>query len=241
MTLAHPMAVLPLGRLGLPMTALVVGSMVPDIPLFLDWPDGYEATHSMLGVLVIDVVLTVLVVWLWYAAIRDALVDLAPARVRGRLVERVRLTTREWQRVPFAGCLGAASHLFWDSFTHPGRWGPRNIEWLRTEHGGLLGLKWMQYSSGAVGLAVVVWVAVSYLPSLEPLPDTRDRAILSPLVLPAVVLLSGLVGLVSAALRATDGVPAMAFDGVVNSLITAVVLGALACAGWQVVGRLRTA
>lgn len=241
MTLAHPMAVLPLGRLGLPTTALVVGSMVPDIPLFLDWSDGYEATHSLLGVLVVDVVLTALVVWLWYAAIRDALVDLAPAPVRARLVERARLTTREWLRVPVAGCLGAASHLLWDSFTHPGRWGPRNIEWLRTEHEGLLGLKWMQYSSSAVGLVVVAWVAVSYLRSLDPLPDTRDRAILSPLVLPAVVGVSGLVGLVSAARRAPDGLHAMAFDGVVNSLVTAVVLGAVACAAWQVVGRLRTA
>jgi hypothetical protein len=38
-----------------------------------------------------------------------------------------------------------ATHVFWDAFTHPGRWGPVHIEWLRTEHSGLLGLMWLQY------------------------------------------------------------------------------------------------
>ncbi|RHW25669.1 DUF4184 family protein [Nocardioides immobilis] len=64
MTLAHPAAVLPLGRLGLPMTALVAGSVVPDIPLFLWWVRGYELTHSLVGILVVDVVLAVGVVLL---------------------------------------------------------------------------------------------------------------------------------------------------------------------------------
>jgi hypothetical protein len=46
MTLAHPVAVLPLRRFGLPMAAMVIGSMVPDVPLFLRWSSGYQVSHS---------------------------------------------------------------------------------------------------------------------------------------------------------------------------------------------------
>jgi hypothetical protein len=238
MTLAHPAAILPLRRLGLPVTALAAGSMVPDIPLFLWWVRGYDVTHSLVGVLSVDVVLAMGVVLLWFLLVRDAVVDMAPPSVRERLPARARPTMREWLLAPVAACVGAATHVLWDSFTHPGHWGPRHIEWLRTEHAGLLGLKWTQYSSGVVGLAVVAWVVVQYLRSLDPLPDPRAPAVLPSFVLPLVVAASVLVGLVSAAIEAPRGFHSMAFNGVVDSLITVVVLGVLACGAWQV-ARLR--
>ena len=37
-TFAHPAAVLPLARTGLPLTALAIGSMVPDLPMFVRLP-----------------------------------------------------------------------------------------------------------------------------------------------------------------------------------------------------------
>lgn len=74
---------------------------------------------------------------------------------------------------------------FWDSFTHPGRWGPRNIEWLRADHGALPGLKWVQYASGVVAL-------------------------------------------ISVARSVPEGFHAMAFDGVVDSLVAVTALSALA-------------
>jgi len=238
MTLAHPAAILPLRRLGLPVTALAAGSMVPDIPLFLGWVRGYEVTHSVVGILVVDVVLTAGVVLLWFHLVRDALVDMAPEHVRSRLPARVRPTRRELLLVPVAGSVGAATHLLWDSFTHPGRWGPRHIEWLRTEHGGLLGLKWIQYASGVLGLVVVVWAVVRYVQSLTPLADDRGPSLLPPVVLPAVVMVSGLVGVTTAAIKVPSGFHAMAFHGVINSLIAAAALGLLASGAWQVAGHL---
>ncbi|MDZ5620439.1 DUF4184 family protein [Nocardioides sp. HM23] len=237
MTLAHPAAVLPLRRSGLPMIALVAGSMVPDIPLFLSWVRGYEITHSLVGVLVVDVVLASVVVLVWFRWIRDAVVDMSPGPVRARLAEHVRLTSRQWLLVPLAGSVGAATHLLWDSFTHPGRWGPRHIEWLRTEHADLLGLKWVQYASGVLGLAVVIWVAVAYLRSLEPLPGTRRPPALPPSVLPVVIVTAGLVGLTSAAVSVPDGFHLMAFNGVVDGLIAATALGAAACSCWHLARR----
>jgi hypothetical protein len=62
LTLSHAAAVLPLRRLGFPVTALVVGCMAPDLPLFLRWPRGYELARSLLGIASIDVVVTLVVV-----------------------------------------------------------------------------------------------------------------------------------------------------------------------------------
>src|SRR5436190_2277820 len=170
MTLAHPAAVLPLRRVGLPMSGLVAGSVVPDVPVFLEWHRGYDLTHSLLGILVIDVALAYCVLLVWFPFVRDPLADMAPEQVRSRLAERARLTRRQWLLVAPAASVGAATHFLWDSFTHPGRWGPNHIEWLRAEHVGLEGLRWSQYVSGVIGLAIVIWVSRAYVRSLDPLP-----------------------------------------------------------------------
>ena len=65
MTLAHPMAVLPLRGYGLPTTALVIGSMVPDVALFADWKAGYDLAHSLPGIVTIDLVLATALTAIW--------------------------------------------------------------------------------------------------------------------------------------------------------------------------------
>ena len=222
------------------MTALVAGSMVPDIPLFMGWDRGYEVTHSLIGVVTVDIVLTLGALLLWFTAVRDAVVDMAPEVVRLRLPERARLTGSEWLLAPLAAGVGVMTHVFWDAFTHSGRWGSHHVVWLNKEYAGLLGMRWLQYVSGVLGLAVVGWVAVRHLRSLPLAPDPRRPAVLPAFVLPGVVVLSGVAGLVSAALELPNGLHAMAFFGVVNSVIAVVALGLVACAAWQLVGRRRT-
>ncbi|WP_246160345.1 DUF4184 family protein [Nocardioides humilatus] len=234
MTLAHPMAVLPLRGLGLPATAMVVGSMVPDIPVFLNWYGTYQLSHSLLGIVTWDLVVATIVTFLWFVAVRDAAVDLAPTRIRERLVPHVCVTRTEWLLTPVAAAVGSATHVLWDSFTHVGRWGPRHIEWLAVEHHGLLGLKWAQYTSGVVGLTVVTVVVVLHLRSLAPLPGPRPRPVLPPVVLPLVIVGALIAGTVAAIRKTSFGFRDMAFDGVVHSLIALVVLGALACVAWHV-------
>jgi uncharacterized protein DUF4184 len=52
-TVSHPAAVLPVLR-WLPPSAVVVGSLVPDIPLCVRPPVGYHTTHSLAGVVTVD-------------------------------------------------------------------------------------------------------------------------------------------------------------------------------------------
>lgn len=240
LTLSHPAAVLPLRRLGLPMTALVLGSMTPDAPLYAGWTRAYEITHSVVGVLTVDVVATTLVVGVWFAFVRDALVDLAPPAIRSRLAPRARLTARQWRLTPRAAVIGASTHVVWDAFTHPGRWGPRHLPWLRADHLGLAGMTWAQYVSGVLGLLVVGWAVVAHLRSLPPTDARLPAPALTPAALIAALAAAALAGLVSALLEVSSGLHSMAYHGVVNSLIVLVLGLVCVCMAWHLSGRPET-
>ena len=153
MTLAHPAAVLPLRRFGMPMAAMVIGSMVPDVPLFMRWSRGYQVSHSYTGLFTVNLIGALVLLYGWNAFVRDALVDLAPDVVRARLAARHRLSRRQWLLAPAAAVLGSLTHLAWDAFTHPGRWGVAARRRLRADLGPLPAFKWAQYASGVIGLA----------------------------------------------------------------------------------------
>src|SRR4051794_7249525 len=87
-TASHPAAVLPLVGTGLVPSALVIGSMVPDVPLFAPGPVSYAATHSPAGVVGLDVVIGLLAYVVWHAFLVAPAVALAPAEVRARLPRR---------------------------------------------------------------------------------------------------------------------------------------------------------
>ena len=234
LTLSHPVAVLPLRRLGLPMTALVLGSMAPDAPVFARWTAAYVVTHRPVGVVTVDVVLVLVALGCWSVLVRDALVDLAPTYVRARLAPQAPLSPRQWLLAPLAGAVGAASHVAWDAFTHADGWGVRHVPWLRAEHGGIPGYSWAQHGSGAVGLAILGVVAVRHLRSLPVLRVDRPPRVLGGAVLGVVLTGAVLVGLVAAVWAVDDGLNAVAFDGGVASVLALGVGTVLACAAWQV-------
>ena len=234
MTLSHPAAVLPLRRLGLPVTAMVVGSMVPDVPLFLGWHRGYLLSHSLLGVATVDAAVALVAVWFWFTVVRDAVVDLSPDAVRSRLVAHDALTPPEWLLVVPAAWVGALTHVLWDGFSHAGGWAVDRLEWLQLEHAGLPGYKWVQYVSGVLGLAIVCLAAVAYLRALPPIRRPAPRPVWAAGLLPAAAAVGVTTGVVSAILYVPSGIHAMAFHGVVNAILAALVSVTAACVAWRV-------
>jgi hypothetical protein len=164
---SHPAAVLPLMRSGLVPSALVIGSMVPDLFYYLPLSDGIESqlshhTHTAVGVLGLDLVLGLAVFVIWQVLVAPLAVAVAGQAVRARLAPGLPVP---WRR-HFAGLraagtvlvslwVGAATHVFWDEFTHPGRWGARHLSWLADSHGPLAGYQWAQYASGVVGALLI--------------------------------------------------------------------------------------
>ena len=145
-TPSHAAAVLPFLRTGLPASALVAGSVAPDLPYFLpgrpDWP-----THTLLAVGTLDVLLAASIWVVWHGLLAAPALATAPAGVRGRLA-RVRLgmpprfrSARTVLATVAALALGAATHVLWDEFTHAGRFGTEHLALLRDPAGGLPGYK----------------------------------------------------------------------------------------------------
>jgi hypothetical protein len=164
-TPSHAAAVLPLLRTGLPASALVAGSVAPDLPYFLpgqpDWP-----THALPSVVTLDVALALAAWAAWHAVIAAPALAAAPAGLRGRLAGRVPLglrvrvqSVRAAAAVAVAAAVGAGTHVLWDEFTHGRRFGTRHLAVLRSEVGGLPGYQWAQYASGVLGAVVLaVWL-----------------------------------------------------------------------------------
>ena len=154
---SHPAAVLPFLRAPLPASALVIGSIAPDLPFYLPIPQWY-ATHTWLAGVTTDLRLGLLAWALWHGLLAEPALATAPAALRGRLAGRV-ASVRQVLLLVLALLLGTATHLAWDEFTHPRRWGAEHIPALAQSWGALPGYRWLQYASSVAGLAVLaIWV-----------------------------------------------------------------------------------
>ena len=167
---SHPAAVLPLlgvrllGR-PLPASALVLGSMAPDLPYYEPFVSG--PTHTAIGLVTIDLLLAAVAWLIWHALLAAPALAVAPAPVRARLVGRVEPGLRRRLGDPaqvglllLALLVGSASHVGWDELTHNGRFGPRHVAVLARSWHGHGGYAWAQYASGVLGaLAILLWAA----------------------------------------------------------------------------------
>lgn len=175
-TASHPAAVLigaaPLARWGLPVPALVIGSIAPDLFTMLPIPEVVHFAHTPLGLVTADLAVGVAAFVAWQVFFGPALIAIAPRAWRARLPERLaesrgpqrgRLPLHFGWKVALAVLLGAATHLAWDSFTHDWMWGPQHIPWLAERHGPLLGWQWVQKVSDLAGLVVVAaWATIRW-------------------------------------------------------------------------------
>ena len=234
-TFAHPAAVLPLARSGLPLTALAIGSMVPDLPMFVRLP-WYEVTHGPWGVFGVDVVLGAVGVALWVLLVRDAVVDVAPEVVRGRFARRFTYARRDWWMTPVAASVGALTHVVWDLFTHPDRWGPHHIPWLAERHAGLLGTAWLQHASSVLATGVLVAAFVSELRK-RPYEPRGPRRLPRWTALLAAVLV-GIVGLATVGSLWGRSLEVVAFNALITTIDAAVVVAVLVAVVWRVRGPL---
>lgn len=177
-TVSHAVVALPFIRTPLVPAAIAIGSMIPDLPMFLR-PLGligftYSRTHDYAW-LPMTAVAALIALLLWQCVLRVAAIELAPRWVAERLPIRWSAPPREafrelWtsSRGPLATVIllalslavGVVSHILWDSFTHEGR-GGTVLAGLDSLWGPLPAYKWLQYGSGLVGVVILAcWATV---------------------------------------------------------------------------------
>ena len=117
-TLAHPVVVIPLRRHA-DLTALVIGSMVPDLTHFTGLDIDRGITHHLLLWPLFSLPVGLLVYLLFTRGLREPLMSLAPLGLVERLTPRERQTIApdHWKLVLLGLAVGAASHLLFDRLT----------------------------------------------------------------------------------------------------------------------------
>jgi hypothetical protein len=163
-TPSHAAAVLPFLRTPLPASALVAGSIAPDLPYYVPLEFPWR-THTALAVVTTDLLLGALAWALWHALLSAPALAAAPAALRGRLTGiplglegRNSPVALGWTALALV--VGAGTHVLWDEFTHPRRWGTAHVPALDATWGLLPGYRWLQYASGLVGgLVLLGWLA----------------------------------------------------------------------------------
>jgi hypothetical protein len=106
------------------LSALIVGSLTPDIQYFTSYPNVSRFSHTVPGVFVFCVPVGLLFLWTFHRVLKLPLISLMPPSQRPHLVAASRefsfrpLSRLLW--IVLSLVLGALTHLVWDAVTHEG-------------------------------------------------------------------------------------------------------------------------
>jgi hypothetical protein len=238
-TLAHPAAAIPLRRVlgsyAVP-SALVIGSLAPDLSNFLPVRIPRGETHSLAALFWFCLPVGLAVYLAFHGFVKRPLVSLLPSYLRRRLIP-VAEPSHTFPAASPAGVVvsllaGASTHILWDGVTHSGVPLARSLGVLLQPLGatGAFGENALQLLSTALGFLVLGIFSLRWL--LRATPSATDRAfVITPRVragLLALLLLAwGLLALPAAAPFLRHGLTPR---GLEEFLSRAVMLGSSASA-----------
>ena len=207
-TFSHPAIILPLTylpRKWFSLTGLVIGSLTPDFEYFLRMRIKSNYSHTIYGLFWFDLPLGLLLAFIFHNIVRESLFNNLPPFLKSRFstfkqFDWNRHFKQNWIVVTISIIIGAASHIFWDSFTHDHGYFVQTIPALQNSVD-FLGrqipiLKILQHSSTLIG-GLVIAFAIYKLPTIKTEKENINLkywTILATLTLTiiAVRLLSGL-------------------------------------------------
>jgi hypothetical protein len=172
-TFAHPVAAIPLrrplARLGV-LAALVIGSVMPDVPLFLPIAIDRNVSHSFIGLFTFCLPMGVIAYVLYDLLLEEPVTALMPDVLQRRLavVQRVPRPMVIAPAVLLSLLAGAATHSAWDSFTHGGAAAVRLLPVLETRLFTISGytayvFSVLQHVSSLLGtITMAVWIVSWY-------------------------------------------------------------------------------
>jgi hypothetical protein len=171
-TVSHAAAALPFRRSQLIPSALVMGTVAPDLEYFVRFAPGGGWGHTIPGALGLSLPLALASLWLFHNYVKLPATLLLPERLQRRLEPWLHPFAfggpRRFALIVGSIVVGIATHLAWDSFTHDDSWLFWHWEFLRrSQKYPLIGWEQncgiLQYSSSLVGfILLVIWLAHWY-------------------------------------------------------------------------------
>lgn len=147
------------------MAAIVMGCLAPDLLYFMRLAPRGRFGHTLPGVFLFDLPIALALFWMWRTFLRPGTLAVAVSPEAGvRAIDERRWSTGCVLIAVVAILLGIATHLVWDSFTHPGYWPSEHIAFLQQTItvpllGDEAGYDLMQQLSSFGGLAILgVWL-----------------------------------------------------------------------------------
>ncbi|NMO96439.1 DUF4184 family protein [Paenibacillus lemnae] len=170
-TFAHPVYAAPLKYIRpdfLSLTGLVLGSMSPDFEYFLMLEPYQSIGHSLTGLLIQAIPLSILFAWLFHHHIKKPLSLHLPSlfkldRRAYHLVGEWRLKSmKDWIVFLISVIIGFYSHIVIDAFTHVNGYAVQRLPFLGEVMLFQLPLyKLLQYGLSLAGLlALVIWILI---------------------------------------------------------------------------------
>ncbi|MGV3656327.1 MAG: DUF4184 family protein [Chitinophagaceae bacterium] len=175
-TFSHPAIVLPLNLLPkkwVSLTALVIGSLMPDLEAYLRFSSQKSQSHTWSALFWFCLPLGFLLSLLYHQLVRNAFIHHLPSFAYKRLVPYTHFNWLQhvksnWPVVIISFLIGGASHLLWDLFSHfegvlhridPALTGNTTVFGYNIEIPYLI-----QYLNSLLGLLVIL-LAIVFLPA----------------------------------------------------------------------------
>lgn len=122
LTFAHPAVVIPIKKFGLPLSALIIGSVVPDFEFFLRISSTRTIAHTFPGVFIFCLPLGLILYFIFHSIIKKPLLSLLPSAHQSRILNNSKplrtFPLYHFFKITSALLLGIFSHLLLDSITH---------------------------------------------------------------------------------------------------------------------------
>ena len=166
------------------LSALVIGSVVPDFWYFLPFPLKRADTHSFAGFFWFCLPVGLLLYFAYHALVKRPLLELLPRalalRLAGSGFAEAGLPRASVRGVIASLALGVVTHLVWDAITHDGRFVERALPALDAAVFSVgpyeaYGYSLLQHASTLAGLGLLAWWTRRWFcdAPLAPVPPRR--------------------------------------------------------------------
>ena len=148
LTTAHPAIILPLCRLSkhrVSITALIIGSMSPDMEYFYHIIPKRTYSHLFAHAWWFDLMITLSLCIIFHLIIRNPLINNLPPFLNQRFIylknfNWIKHLKQHFFVIIISALIGIYSHLIWDEFTHRGSYLVDNIAFLNIYLTNILGI-----------------------------------------------------------------------------------------------------
>jgi hypothetical protein len=107
-------------------TGLIIGSLSPDFEYFFKMSVSGLHSHTKAGLFYFDLPVTIMLAIVFHQIVKDNFIRNLPLFLQRRFQDTMQLNfldylKKNWLIFLTSALIGAASHIFWDSFTHNNR------------------------------------------------------------------------------------------------------------------------